>query len=281
MRAKRSVCLLFAATAFAATSVSCSTPDYGTGSEKTNNGSNKAVAKGENAAGGQKPKAAPEFFSAGKSLDLHVIMDKSGSLWVDPKNPTLMSSGSDPNCKRLDALLDLVDGLRTKLNKGEFVRLTVVTFGNGSAVVGSIPDLLKETREAINNKLRPGVCEFPGQLETTNYAKGITASLAKLRELRMLKKLDVETNLFFSDGAAKDRPDELEIAINQLNSEFPKRVFGVLLGSTSDNCKLTKDGRALSTIECLVKVAGDATDKVIQSNDAAGLSAAMTSLLEK
>ncbi|MBM3380881.1 MAG: VWA domain-containing protein [Betaproteobacteria bacterium] len=291
MKSKSSIWLL---TAMLGTqiAVSCSTADYGSAGdpapkktnakaapESTTGGSGGA--KGENAAPQPKSKASPEFFSSGKSLDLHVIMDKSGSLWVDPNMSTVMGSGSDPECKRMDALLDLIDGLKAKLTKGEFVRLTVVTFSNGSAAVGSLPDVLKESRSSIDQKLRPGVCTFPGQLETTNYAEGISESLSELRRLRATKKLEVETSLFFSDGAAKDSPTRLLDAISELNAEFPKRIFGILLGNTSDQCTLSEGARRLSTIECLRKVVGNANEKVVQSDDAAGLSAAMTSLLEK
>jgi hypothetical protein len=274
------------------TSVSCSTADYGS-SEPDPKGNQKAIAapettsgktnspNGENVVKKSNSKPGAEFFSAGKSLDLHVIMDKSGSLYVDPTAPTKMGSGSDPTCKRMDALLDLIDALKTKLTRGEFVRLTVVTFGNDSDIVGSVEDVLKQSRTSIDSALRSGVCTYPGQLETTNYSKGIRESLGELKRWRTIKKLDIETSLFFSDGAARDNPSSLEAAIADLNSEFPKRVFGILLGNTSDGCSLKESGRGLTNLECLRKVAGNAPEKVVQTADAAGLSAAMKSLLEK
>lgn len=224
-----------------------------------------------------------EFAQAGKSLDLYIVMDKSGSLWADPSSDSkTIGTGSDPSCKRMDALLDLVAALRTKLKSGERVRINVATFGNKGKSLGSFDNVLGKSNKEIETNFRSGICDFPGQLESTKYAQGIKVALNDYAMNKAAGKFDLETTLFFSDGAAKDSPEELTDAINKLNATFPKRVYGILLGKTSDICTLEDNsGKNLSTEECLREVVGKDTNKVIQATDAAGLSAAMTSLLQK
>lgn len=229
------------------------------------------------AAGGAK--AGGEFFKPGNSLDLYIIMDKSGSLFRDPSTPFTENTGSDPQCKRFDALLDMVDTLRTVAIQKEEVRLSVVTFGNKSRTLGTLDNILASTRAQIDERLREGICEFRG-IESTYYAKGISASLSQHVANKATKKLDLESVLFFSDGAAKDAPEELREQIARLNSSFPNRVFGILLGNTSDKCSLSHDAnKPLSTTDCLFEVVGKAEQRLIKAADAAGLSNAMKSLL--
>ena len=97
------------------------------------------------------------------------------------------------------------------------------------------------------------------------------------------EKLQIESVIFFSDGAAKDTDVHLLAqSINNLNSAFPSRVYGVLLGKTLDQCVLTDMfGRNLSTRECLLKVVGNEPAKLIGVEDANGLSAAWSDLVNK
>lgn len=139
----------------------------------------------------------------------------------------------------------------------------------------------KSLNSEIEAKFRPGICDYPGR-QSTKYAQGMKIALNDYAKNKGAGKFDLETTLFFSDGAAKDSPQELTDAINKLNSAFPKRVYGILLGKTSDVCTLEDNsGKNLSTEECLLEVVGKDPNKVIQATDAAGLSAAMTSLLQK
>ena len=261
---------------------SCSNGNF-TSSEKETKPDQTSRAGSESTQAGKAVSPGSEFAQAGKSLDLYIVMDKSGSLWVDPTSPLRnIGSGSDPSCKRMDALLDLLAALRTKLKSGERVRINIATFGNKGESLGSFDNILGKSNKEIESNFRGGICDFPGQLESTKYAQGIKIALNDYTNNKGAGKFDLETTLFFSDGAAKDSPQELTDAINKLNSTFPKRVYGILLGKTSDVCALQDNsGKNLSTEECLREVVGKDPNKVIQATDAAGLSAAMTSLLQK
>jgi hypothetical protein len=223
----------------------------------------------------------PGFAKEGKSLDLYVIMDKSGSLYVDPVTQQ-MNSGSDVQCKRFDALLTMVDSLRGKLNSNEEVRLTVVTFSKNAAQLGTMDQLLNQPRQLIKDTFRPGVCDNP-DYETTNYERGISATLNAYENNRSKKKLDLDSVVFFSDGAARDKDTGiLEESIRRLNSTFPSRVYGVLLGSTRDQCVLRDTaGRFLQTNECVLKVVGNSPARLLSVEDAAGLSAAWAELVNR
>lgn len=270
---------LFCVFSFVLVSTSCSDGKFAT-SGGGPSPADSSKAEGErHAAGGVK--AGGEFFKPGNSLDLYIVMDKSGSLFRDPSTPFTENTGSDPQCKRFDALLDMVDTLRTVAVQKEEIRLSVVTFGSKSRSLGTLEDVLASTRAQIDEKLREGICEFRG-IESTHYAKGISASLSQYAANKERKKLNLESVLFFSDGAAKDATDELKEQIARLNSAFPNRVFGVLLGNTSDSCSLSDDAnKPLSTTECLLEVVGKAEQRLIKAADAAGLSNAMKSLLSQ
>ncbi|NBW83444.1 VWA domain-containing protein, partial [bacterium] len=138
----------------------------------------------------------PGFAAAGKTLDLYVIMDKSGSLYIDPSTQR-PDSGSDVACKRFDAMLDLVDSLRTKLKSNEEVRLTVVTFSKSARNLGTINSLLLQKRSDVNSKFRAGVCDNP-DYDTTNYERGISVALQSHEDNLRQKKLDLESVVFFS-----------------------------------------------------------------------------------
>lgn len=221
------------------------------------------------------------FAVAGKTLDLYLIMDNSGSLYVDPQNQRA-GSGSDVECKRFDAVLDLVDSLRTKLKSSEEVRMTVVTFGKSALRLGTIDKLLSQSKEALRAQFRSGVCNS-SSLETTNYERGISVALQSHDQNVSQKKLDLKSVVFFSDGAAKDRDTQaLEASIERLNQTFKSRVYGVLLGRTTDKCVLRgPQGQNLQTKECMLKVVGNDTDKLLNVNDASGLSAAWANLVNK
>jgi hypothetical protein len=260
---------------------SCSNGNFKS-SEKETKPDPTSRAGQESTQAGKAVSPGSEFAQAGKSLDLYIVMDKSGSLWVDPSSDSkTIGSGSDPSCKRMDALLDLLAALRTKLKSGERVRINVVTFGDNGESLGSFDNVVSKLNSEIEAKFRPGICDYPGR-QSTKYAQGIKIALNDYAKNKGAGKFDLETTLFFSDGAAKDSPQELTDAINKLNSTFPKRVYGILLGKTSDVCTLEDNsGKNLSTEECLREVVGKDPNKVIQATDAAGLSAAMTSLLQK
>lgn len=238
-------------------------------------------------------KPSSEFLQEGKSLDLYVIMDKSESLYPNPggvfringiKQKIDPDPGSDPNCKRLDALLDMVDAIRNRLTKGERVRMNVVTFGNDSKNLITFDKLLSLQRAEIQAKLETGLCSANEEIQLTMYAKGIDASLQNYAVNTVQAKLDVETVLFFSDGAAKDEENILRKSILDLNLKFKTRIFGILLGSTTDDCSLKKtifSQTPMSTRECMEEVVGQVPGRVIQVDDAAGLSNAMVSLLKK
>ncbi|MEN9826779.1 MAG: hypothetical protein RI953_2524 [Pseudomonadota bacterium] len=253
------------------------------------NSSFNSNAGGPPAAGGKGDKSPaengnnnpPGFAAAGKTLDLYVIMDKSGSLYIDPSTQQ-PNSGSDVACKRFDAMLDLVDSLRTKLNSNEEVRLTVVTFSKSAKNLGTMNSLLSQSRKDVSSKFRAGVCDNP-DYDTTNYERGISVALQSHDDNLRQKKLDLESVVFFSDGAAKDKDTGiLQESIRRLNSTFSSRVYGVLLGRTNDQCVLRdSNGRNLQTQECMLKVVGNESTKLLSVEDANGLSAAWSDLVNK
>lgn len=220
------------------------------------------------------------FAQAGKSLDLYVIMDRSGSLFVDPKTMT-KNSGSDPQCKRFDAFLALVEALKVKLKQGEQVRVNVVAFNEEDFHLPPSENILALSRNEIESLYRSGVCDDK-KIRGTLYAKGINKALTVYQQQIQQKKLPVESVLFFSDGAARDEVADLREAIDQLNAKFPQRVYGVLLGQTTDQCSLrTPERIPLTTRECMLEVTGNAPDKLLQVDNADGLVAALTGLVNK
>ena len=264
---------------FALISISCSDGTFATGGAAKGSDANAKAAGEAHAAGSVKPSG--EFFKPGNSLDLYVIMDKSTSLFRDPSSPFVENSGSDPQCKRFDALLDMLDTLRTLALQKEEIRLSIVTFGSGSRSLETVPDVLSAPREQLNEKFRARICSEPSGIQSTYYEKGISASIGQYAKNKETKKLNLESVLFFSDGAAKDDQSLLREQIALLNSTFPNRVFGILLGTTSDTCSLTDNSdKPLSTTECLLEVVGKASERLIKAADASGLSAAMTSLIK-
>lgn len=249
------------------------------------------------------------FLPTGKSLDLYVIMDKSSSLWrvIDSSGETV--AGTDPSCKRFDALLDLIDEMRKKLVAKEQVRLTIVTFGTNPAhfnherfsigvapsarenvvkTLGSMEDLMSQSRSAIDQTFRAGVCADNRDPQYTHYASGIKETLNSKIGLTALKKYDAETALFFSDGAANDpTEEELKEAISNLNNAFPGRLWGILLGDskTVGNggglCTLKKAGDFQMTAdECMFMLVGADPSKLLRVQSATDLSAALTGLIK-
>lgn len=226
--------------------------------------------------------ASGEFFKKGQSLDLYVVMDKSYSLWESPE--PFGGEGSDPSCLRLNALLDLIDGLREELFQKEEVRLNVITFGTFASSLGTISDILSVSRAELDQRLREPVCNKPNRANgNTFYSNALNLISEELKIQRGLKKLDIETAIFFSDGAARDRDEaELKSAIEKFNESFPKRAYGVLLGKTLDKCNIKNDaGDRLSTFDCVAEVVGSDSSRVVQSENAAKLSETMIQLLKK
>jgi uncharacterized protein YegL len=258
---------------------SCSTETSYSAVNKPNPIAKQSVVAPEQADVSVQSDASGEFFKKGQSLDLYIVMDKSGSLWEYQG-----SEGSDPNCLRLNALLNLVDGLRTQLNQKELVRLNVITFGSRATNVGSISDLLSMSKSELDDRLRSAVCDKPSSSNrSTIYSNALNLISEQLKTQRELKKMDVETAIFFSDGAAKDEDaNELRSAIVEFNKSFPKRAYGVLLGETADTCKIENaSGEPLSTIDCITEVVGGDPTRVVQSASAQKLSETMIQLLKK
>lgn len=235
--------------------------------------------------------ASSEFFQAGKSLDLYVVLDKSASLFhakttIKDTQAFDRSLGSDPDCKRFDALKFLIMSLDEKFKGDEQLRLTVVTFSDDASSLGKYENVLDDTENNINN-LRLGVCEMPPGLEPytgkTKYSKGISRILEIQKENIKKSELDLQTLLFFSDGAPNDDEVELRGSLNRLREVFPKRVFGVLLGSPPDKCSLTKaDGtQKKTTIECMLEVVDFNPKRLRQAGNAEQLLTEMGSLIEK
>lgn len=257
---------------------------------------------------GRAAKAAGEsFLQPGKSLDLYVIMDKSNSLQLIVDNKGEVVEGTDPKCKRFDALLDLIDEIKKKLVAKENVRLTVITFGTDPKyandrrfffmgrpltesvlnTVGSTDDLLSLSRDKISEIYRAGVCSDNTQKQFTHYASGIRELMKSKFALTALKKFDVETALFFSDGAAND-PDETELktSIEKLNANFPRRLWGIILGEASLNqnedslCILKNNqNKKMTAEECMTAVVGGDQSRILRAKSAADISSALVGLI--
>lgn len=270
--------------AFAMFCISCSTEtDYSAGNKTIPSSNNKTVAA-EAADAQPKDTSTGEFFKQGKSLDLYVVMDKSGSLWGGWSLETGTIKASDPDCLRLEALLDLVDKLKGFLTQKEAVRLNVITFGTTAATAGNITNALSLSRAELDARLRAPVCDKPPlEDRSTMYSDALELISTELAVQRVKQKFDVETAIFFSDGAAKDLDENrLSQSIQTFNSAFPKRSYAVLLGKTNDNCNITKsDGDKMSTLECITEVVGGDNERVVQSDDASKLSTSMIQLLSK
>ncbi len=247
------------------------------------------------------------FLQPGKSLDLYVIMDKSNSLrWVID-NTGAVVEGTDPKCKRFDALLDLIDGIKKKLVSKENVRLTVITFGTDPkysndqrfftkdrpltesvlSTVSSTDDVLSLSRDKITEIYQSGVCSENTQKQYTHYASGIRELMKSKFALTALKKLDVETALFFSDGAAND-PDESELrtSIQKLNANFPRRLWGIILGDASQNqnedslCTLKNEkSKRMTAEECMTAVVGGDQRRLLRVKSAADISSVLVGLI--
>jgi hypothetical protein len=71
--------------------------------------------------------------------------------------------------------------------------------------------------------------------------------------------------------------------MSQLNSTFPNRIYGVLLGRTQDRCVLkdSATGRALQTSECMLKVVGNAPARLVSVDAAQDLASAWADLVNK
>lgn len=307
--------LIFACTACNSSQFSAQAPLAQKPNEKARNEQPAGTAsdtriKGVENSNGSKFPQNESFLPTGKSLDLYVIMDKSSSLYRVMDTMGNIVAGTDPSCKRFDALLDLIDEMRKKLVAKEQVRLTIVTFGTNPAhfnregfrvdgidpsarenvlkTLKSMDDLMSQPRSAIDQTFRAGVCADNRDPQYTHYASGIKETLNSKIGLTALKKFDAETALFFSDGAANDpTEEELKEAISSLNTAFPGRLWGILLGDskTVGNggglCTLKKAGDFQMTAdECMFMLVGADPSKLLRVQSATDLSAALTGLIK-
>lgn len=232
--------------------------------------------------------ASEKFLPTGKSLDLYVVMDNSTSLF---SIPTSGQAGTDPSCKRFDALMDLIDEMRKKQTAGKAVRLSVVRFATQADDVYFDESVLEKTRDQLSEKLRGPLC-FDGDRSpapVTNYNRAISLALQKKNSLVLSKKMDVESVLFFSDGAANyGEEGELRKLIDDLNKSFPRRVWGLILGNAKildaqrqNECILRRAGGSkLSAKECMEILVGSDLGKLIQVDSASELSSKLTELLK-
>ncbi|MEY2988373.1 MAG: hypothetical protein RJB13_1894 [Pseudomonadota bacterium] len=284
MKIRSKVTIIATATICALFSTSCSNESNYSAGNKVTPLTKEGVVAAEQADATAKSDSSGEFFKKGQSLDLYIVMDKSGSLWEYRSNDDKKFPGSDPQCLRLLALVDLIEKLGAELNNGEEVRLNVVTFGSFATNVGSIRNPASMGRENLASVLKDDICSKPNkENRDTIYSKALEKISLTLSEQRKVEKMDVETAIFFSDGAARDEnTDDLKNAIAEFNSAFPNRAYGVLLGNTEDKCKITNAaGQELTTTECITEVVGGDPNRVVQSANAAKLSETMIQLLSK
>lgn len=190
----------------------------------------RTAASPEGVAKEQKPAAAPEnvkipenqFAAPGLSLDLHAIMDISGSLTEAP-------IATDPNCLRFKALKSFFGALKNKLGEKPDARLSITVFNSSADFKGTFDGFLDLSESQLDKKFERVVCASSGR---TNAGEAFKIANEQAKLLMQDSPKKVSTVLFFSDGlpTVGSIADTLKKA-EKLRETFGNRIFGVQLGS--------------------------------------------------
>lgn len=165
--------------------------------------------------------AAPETVGGtiavkGQSLDLHAIVDVSGSLKTN-----------DPNCMRFDALKVFFKELKVTLGENADARLSLTVFSSSARFVGTDEGFLNLSEQEFDNKYRTTICSNSGN---THAAQAFEIAAGKAQELINSSPKKVTSALIFTDGIPNQVP--LSVTLEkaaELRGVFPERVYGIFL----------------------------------------------------
>lgn len=181
-----------------------------------NSKSGDAGSKNGNSAGATPEQIGDRIAVKGMSLDLHAIVDISGSLKT-----------TDAACKRFDALKVFFKELKTTLGAGADARLSLTVFSSRARFVGTDENFLNLSDEQFEAKYKATICYSAGY---THAAQAFSIASSKARELIGASPKQISSALIFTDGFPNVVPLQvtLQEALN-LRDVFPERVFGILL----------------------------------------------------
>ncbi|MEN9809633.1 MAG: hypothetical protein RLZZ488_1200 [Pseudomonadota bacterium] len=185
---------------------------------------NKQIKAAEKENVSKEPKAAeaaPEQVSGaiavkGQSLDLHAIVDISGSLKTN-----------DSNCKRFEALKVFFKELKTTLGENADARLSLTVFSSEAKFVGTEEGFLNLSDQEFDAKYKGTICSNSGN---TYAAQAFNIAAGKAQELINSSPKKVTSALIFTDGIPN--VVSMEVTLQEaakLRGVFPDRVFGILL----------------------------------------------------
>ncbi|MFZ9520011.1 MAG: vWA domain-containing protein [Silvanigrellaceae bacterium] len=161
--------------------------------------------------------APPNKIAApGLSLDLHAIIDVSGSL-----------GQNDPNCTRIEALKAFFGDLRKTLGTNPEARLSLTIFSSSATFVGTDDGFLQLSDVEFDAKYRQYICKANGN---TNISQAFNVARQNAVNLIQSSPKKVASVLIFTDGYPTDMPLPINAAA-ELRTVFPDRVFGILLGA--------------------------------------------------
>jgi hypothetical protein len=194
----------------------------------------------------------------GLSLDLHAIIDVSGSL-----------NTNDPSCTRLAALKAFFADLRKALGTNPDARLSLTIFSTNASFVGTDNGFLQLSDTEFDDKYRRFICQADGN---TNISRAFNLAREKALPLIQSSPKKVASVLIFTDGYPTDMPLPVAAA-SQLRDVFPNRVFGILLGSAG----MTLGG---GNPEGFMNQVTGATERVRRVNQVSDLASALSSFIK-
>lgn len=185
--------------------------DQSSASEKDQYGED-AKAISENL--GDQTTGADTIAAVGRSLDLYLVMDKSGSL-----------EDNDRDCLRFEALSSFKKELRTFLGENGDVRASIIQFSERGSFLATIDNFLSISPESFAADFRRDICESDGH---TNPSDAFDITLSTFSSLKENPK-DMASVLFFTDGLPNRRTDVLPQKVNEMKAAFGEKIFSILL----------------------------------------------------
>lgn len=242
----------------------------GAGGSDTNGGSagmdGSTDGSSSSGADGSVTGSADSLAQKGKSLDLYFIIDVSGSL-----------SRTDPDCDRLDALLDFKSELTKYLGDTEDVRASFVRFNDKARFMGTIDDYLGLSKSDFKDKFKDDICDDEGK---TNTADAFEETVDKYNDLKSSPK-DTRSAILFTDGMPTKGEDQLDRRIDEMKDVFGKKIFSVLLwdDSAASSGIFSALGSKDKAQKFLKKATGS-SDRVKSVDDPSGIGKAIADFLK-
>lgn len=207
------------------------------GDPKNPNGEGAGQSESNSNANGENVMAKDKIAAAGMSLDLHAIVDISGSLssgsGIVLNGGVVTSGGTDPQCRRLEALKVFFSELRQELGANPDARLSLTVFSTQASFVGTDEKFLNLSDQEFDSKYRPVICQSSGN---TNASAAFEIAAEKAKDLIQNSPKKISSALVFTDGMPNVVPmEQTLLSAEKLRQVFPDRVFGILLGSTNSN----------------------------------------------